>query len=295
MHVEARGLLDRASGGLIIAAAFITRILPATRNTLGQTFAALRSTGRIGLLPFIPAGYPNLDTTAAILPELEAACATAVEVGFPFSDPIADGPIIQEAFTHALSSGLRVGDVFGMVASVRVNLSLPLVAMVSFSVVFRYGTRRFLDDAASVGFDGLILPDLPPPEAQRVCTEVRHAGLDTILLVAPTTPPDRRCEIASLCSGFVYFLSISGTTGERADLPDDVLENVTQLRSATDRPICVGFGISTAGHVARLRGIADGAIVGSAFVRRIRDQPGDSAAAIATRTGELCRELLSQV
>jgi tryptophan synthase alpha chain len=224
------------------------------------------------------------------LPSLEAAGADLIEIGIPFSDPIADGPTIQEAFTTALSRGLHVSDVLSCVASVRERLTVPLVAMVSFSIVFRYGLERFLADASRSGIDGLILPDLPPPEAQSVCGRVRSAGLDTVLLVAPTTRPERREQIASLSSGFVYYLSVSGVTGERAALPNDLRENVLALRAMTDRPVCVGFGISTREQVASLRGVADGAIVGSALVRRMK-QAGENPQAVARAAADLCRDL----
>src|SRR5204862_4076489 len=152
--------------------------------------------------------------------------------------------------------------------------SIPLVSMVSYSIVFRYGAERYFADAKAAGFDGLILPDLPPPEAEAICEKVRKAGLDTILLIAPTTSHQRRKEIARLCSGFIYYLSVSGITGERQRLPEDLANQLKQLRQVSDRPICVGFGISRREHVGQLQGLADGAIVGSAIVRRIKEKAG---------------------
>ena len=263
--------------------------------SIRQTFDALRQRGQIGLMPFVPAGYPDLETTRQTLPALAAAGANVIEIGIPFSDPIADGPVIQEAFTAALSRKLRLADIFATVASARPAVSVPLVAMVSYSIVFRYGLDRFLADMKSAGFDGLILPDLPPPEAQQICRTVQSAGLDTTLLVAPTTAPQRRQEIADLCSGFVYYLSISGITGERDRLPADLAQNVTGLKRLTDKPVCVGFGISQPEHVARLAGVADGAIVGSAVVRRMQQHAHEGPAAIAQAVAAYCGELLSRV
>src|ERR1700722_6079778 len=174
------------------------------RLSISAQFDLLRQRKQIALMPFVPAGYPDLATTAAVLPAIEAAGASLIEIGIPFSDPIADGPTIQAAFTEALAKKLKVADVLRTVAAVRPKVSIPLVAMLSYSIVFRYGLERFLKDAKSAGFDALILPDLPPPEAQRVCEAIRAAGLDTVLLIAPTSTPQRRKEIASLCSGFVY-------------------------------------------------------------------------------------------
>jgi tryptophan synthase alpha chain len=268
---------------------------PGARPAIADVFAALRARGRIALMPFIPAGYPDLATTEAALPALESAGASLVEVGFPFSDPIADGPVIQESFTVALSKKLRIGDVFETVARARPTVSFPLVSMVSYSIVFRFGVDRFVALAKQAGFDGLILPDLPPPEAEGICDRVRTGGLDTVLLVAPTTAPQRRAEIARLSSGFVYYLSVSGITGERDQLPKDLADNVRQLKGLTDRPVCVGFGISKAALVAQLRGIADGAIVGSAYVKRMRGRLNDGPQVLAAEVGALTRELLSDV
>ena len=265
------------------------------RRTIAQTFDALRARRQIGLVPFIPAGYPDLATTAAALLALERGGASMIEVGIPFSDPIADGPVIQEAFTLALAKKLKVEQVFETVASVRNRLTVPLSAMVSYSIVFRYGVPRFVAAAKRAGFDGLILPDLPPPEAQRVCDTVRAGGLETTLLVAPTTTPQRRREIAELSSGFVYYLSVSGITGERDRLPDDLVANVRQLRKITDRPICVGFGISRPEHVAQLQGEADGAIVGSAYVKRMKPRLSEGPDALAHVAENYTHELLSGV
>ena len=266
-----------------------------SRLSIRSTLAAARQRKRIALMPFIASGFPDLACTAAVLPALEAGDASMVEIGFPFSDPIADGPTIQAAFTDALAKGMRIADTFRTIAAVRPTVSIPFVAMLSYSIVFRYGVERFVKDAKTAGFDGLILPDLPPPEAQRVCDVIRAGGLDTVLLIAPTTPTDRRKEILDLCSGFAYYLSVAGITGERDRLPDDVTTNVRALRELADTPVCVGFGIHRAEQVAQLAGVADGAIVGSAFVKRMRDAAPGGAAAVAQAAEGYCRELLRLV
>jgi tryptophan synthase alpha chain len=262
-------------------------------SPLAKAFAGLRENNRLGLMPFIPAGYPDLQTTAALLPALEQAGASAIEIGIPFSDPIADGPTIQEAFVAALAGRLKVSDIFATIHEARPKVAIPLVAMVSYSIVFRYGVERFLADARAAGFDGLILPDLPPPEAEAVCAKVNAAGLDTILLVSPTTAPERRARIAGLCTGFIYYLSVSGITGERDRLPDDLEQNVRQLRQISAVPVCVGFGISRPEHVRQLAPIADGAIIGSAFVRRMKQHGSEGPAAIARAAADYCRELMA--
>jgi tryptophan synthase alpha chain len=257
------------------------------QRSLDESFARLRGKG-IALLPFLPAGYPDLKTTQAIITELDSIGVAAIEIGFPFSDPIADGPVIQQAFTVALQKKIKVAEIFAAIAAISARISTPLVAMVSYSIVFRYGIAKFAAEAKAAGFSGLIIPDLPPPEAESVCSQIRAARLDTILLIAPTTDPDRRAKIVRLSSGFVYYLSLSGITGERAELPADVLTNVRQLKSLTELPICVGFGISKPQHMQALKGIADGAIVGSAIVRLI------TQSASAESISKYCRELMGK-
>ena len=258
-------------------------------KSLKDIFGELRSHKRVGVLPFIPAGYPDLNATSELLPALERGGASAIEVGIPFSDPIADGPVIQEAFTAALSRGLKLREVLKTVREARSSVSIPLMSMLSYSIVFRYGAEKYFADAKEAGFDGLILPDLPPPEAEGICEKVRKAGLDTILLVAPTTTVERRKEIGRLCSGFIYYLSVSGITGERQKMPEDLANQLKQLRGVSDRPICVGFGISRREHVGQLQGLADGAIVGTAIVRRIKEKAG---AGMVKAVEEYCRELV---
>ncbi|HEY1923121.1 MAG TPA: tryptophan synthase subunit alpha, partial [Tepidisphaeraceae bacterium] len=202
-------------------------------------------------------------------------------------------PIIQQAFTAALDRKLKVRDIFKTVREASPRISSPLVGMLSYSIVFRYGAERFFADARAAGFAGVIIPDLPPPEAAKTCKQISSAGLDASLLIAPTTSAERRREIVSLCTGFVYYLSVSGITGARNELPPDLAQNVRQIKAMTDRPVCVGFGISKPEHVAALNGIADGAIVGSAIVKRMIDSTSAGPAAIAAIIGNYCRELLS--
>lgn len=265
------------------------------RRSLAEMFAQLRSKKQIAFMPFVPAGYPDLATTEKLLPALEAAGASIIEVGIPFSDPIADGPVIQEAFTRALEKKLKLAEVFASVKKVRSSVSIPLVAMVSVSVAYRYGIERFAKTLKESGFDGLILPDLPPPEAASVCEKVRAGGLDTILLVAPTTARERRAEIAKLSSGFIYYLSVAGITGERNQLPPELADGVKDMKALTDRPVCVGFGVSTPQHLKQLAGVADGAIVGSAVVRRMKENADKGPDAIGAAVSTYCRDLLTLV
>lgn len=265
--------------------------MPSAHPSIAASFAASRAARRLQLMPFVPAGYPSLDATQAVLAALGADPAGGIiEVGIPFSDPIADGPVIQAAFAHALDHGVTLTQVLAAVREVRPRVAVPLVAMVSFSVAYRRGVERFAADLRAAGFDGLILPDLPPPEAAPFVATVRAAGLDTALLCAPTTPPARRATIAELSSGFVYCLSVSGITGERTALPPDLTDNLASLRSLTEKPLCVGFGLSTPEHLRALEGHADGGIVGSALVRRLR-QGGDAPDQVAQAALDFCRSL----
>jgi tryptophan synthase alpha chain len=250
-----------------------------------------RDRSRLHLMPFVSAGYPSMEATAQTLVEVSRSGASLIEVGIPFSDPIADGPVIQESFTEALAAGATLDGVLQTVKNVRSDVKVPLVAMVSFSVAFRVGTQKFTEKLKSAGFDGLILPDLPPPEAERFTRIVQAGGLDTCLLVAPTSSPARRKEIADLSSGFVYYLSVSGITGERAALPPDLAAGLADMRKITTKPLCVGFGLSKREHLDGLKGHADGAIVGSAVVRRMKAGGADPTA-VARGAAQLCRELL---
>jgi tryptophan synthase alpha chain len=260
----------------------------ATQSPIAAAFESIPE-NQIGLIPFVPAGYPDLQTTAAVLQAMDASGAAVIELGFPFSDPIADGPIIQQAFTAALARNLKIPQIFQTIKGVK--LRAPVVAMVSYSIVFRYGSERFFAEAKSSGFSGMIIPDLPPPEAQKVCGQIRAAGLDTILFIAPTTTEARRKEIVPLCTGFVYYLSVSGITGFRAALPPDIGPNVAEIRKLTQCPVCVGFGISKPEHVNQLRGIANGAIIGTAIVKQMMERSTEGADRIAEAVGAFCMEL----
>jgi len=219
-------------------------------------------------MPFVTAGYPSLQTTAAVIPALEQAGAHIVELGIPFSDPIADGPVIAASMHEALLSGVTPRAVFDVVREIRSQTKLGLLAMVSNSIVHRMGAARFVAEAANAGFDGLIVPDIDIDSAEAVGGLTRDHGMSLSLLIAPTTPEDRIGRITSLCSGFVYLLARVGITGEQEAAPD-IADRVRIVRQHTDLPIAVGFGISRPEHVAAVTAYADAAIVGSALVRRL--------------------------
>lgn len=262
-------------------------------NRIDQIFSERRAAGRGTLMPFLTAGYPSLEATAAILPALERGGASICEIGFPFSDPIADGPVIQGSMTEALSHGVEPGDVFELVRSIRPSLGLGLVAMVSYTIVYRMGVERFVSRAAEAGFDGFIFPDLPLEESEAVAAPVREAGMSCSLLIAPTTPIERAEAIAQASSGFVYVLARAGITGARTELPDDVTERVRRLKAVTELPIAVGFGISSPEHVAAVTEVADAAIVGSALVRELGEHPSASPDELAGHAERFASELAS--
>ena len=259
-------------------------------NRIDRIFADLRRHGGKALMPYITAGDPDLAATAALLTDMDAAGASVCELGIPFSDPIADGPVIQASMTHALDKGVRVGAVLDMVATLRPKLNMGLVAMVSYSIVHRMGAKRFVDDAKAAGFDGFIFPDLPIEEAQDVADYVRRQEMILSFLIAPTTPIERARRIAQASSGFVYVLARSGITGERDSLPDDLPPRIAALRDVTDLPMAVGFGVSKAEHVRQVVSVADAAIVGSAIMRRVAEhRDGD----VVQPVGAFVRELLA--
>lgn len=262
---------------------------PMSRIT--QIFTDLRANGRKAIMPFVTAGYPSLEATAAMLPAIEAAGASVVELGIPFSDPIADGPVIAASMTEALRADVSPGGVFDMVRSVRGEVSMGLVAMVSYSIVHRMGAANFVRDAADAGLDGFIFPDLPLDEAADVSAIVNEAGLTSSLLIAPTTTDDRAAEIAKASTGFVYVVARTGITGARAELPAGLTDRLTKLRGAADLPMAVGFGISSPEHVAQVTSVADAAIVGSALVKQIGAHIEDSPSDLAAHVGDYVANL----
>ena len=228
-------------------------------------------------IPFITCGEPSLEATEKIVYAMEEAGADLIELGIPFSDPTAEGPVIQEANIRALSGGVTTDKIFDMVVKIRKNTKIPMVFMTYANVVFSYGTERFVKKAAEIGMDGLILPDVPFEEKEEFDCVCRKYGLDLISLIAPTSH-DRIRMIAKEASGFVYCVSSLGVTGMRSEITTDIGAMVKLVKEVKDIPCAVGFGISTPDQAARMAGLSDGAIVGSAIVksmalmRRIRSK-----------------------
>lgn len=244
-------------------------------SAIDDLFSHLQIDGRKAFMPFITAGDPDLEFTADCLRQLDAAGCHLIELGIPYSDPIADGPTIQASYTRALKAGTTLDAIFDMVSRVSPELDAPIVCMVSYAIIFRLGLDEFLKRAVAAGFGGAIVPDLTVEEADDFAKLCQQVDFSLILLVTPTTPAERAAQIAARSTGFIYYVSITGITGERTELPADLTDNLNSLRARTDLPICVGFGISTPEHAKLLKPVADGLIVGSAIVRRMEDVTGD--------------------
>ncbi|MCZ7645122.1 MAG: tryptophan synthase subunit alpha [Planctomycetota bacterium] len=234
-------------------------------SRIARTFASLK---RAAFMPFFTIGDPDLETTEALVREAARRGADLIELGVPFSDPIADGPTIQASYYRALEKGFKVAQVFELARKLRAGgVTIPLVCMVSETLVFRRGAGAFFKELKAAGYDGAIVPDLPAGYEGDATAQARAHGLDHIFLCAPTTPAERRELIAGRGSGFIYYISVAGLTGARAALPPDLEANVKDLKARTKTPVAVGFGIGTPEQAAAVGRIADGVIVGSALVK----------------------------
>lgn len=262
-------------------------------NRIQQRLTDRKTAGGVTLMPYLTVGYPDVDVTEGLIRRADALGVAAIELGIPYSDSIADGPVIQSSFHEALARGFRLQHAFDLVARVRGDVGCALIAMVSYSVVYRVGLDDFMKRASDAGFDGVILPDVPVEESAPTTTAAATVGLCHIGLVAPTTEASRREAIAKSSTGFVYQIAVAGTTGERSDLPVNLADDVNQLRQISGLPVCVGFGVSNAEHVRNVCAVADGAIVGSAIIRRITDviNDGQDSKAIVDSVSQFIAEL----
>ncbi len=266
-------------------------------NKVDSVFRELRTHGRKAFMPFITAGDPDLATTALLIRDLSQRGASLIELGFPYSDPIADGPVIQASYTRALEKKLKLEAILKAIRdlphSPTPSLPLsPLLAMVSYAIVYRHGLEQFVREAKLAGFEGAIVPDLPVEEASELAAIAAGHDFKLILLVTPTTPRDRAVEIARVSTGFIYFVSVTGITGERTAIPATVIDQVRWLKTQTELPICIGFGISTPEHIRMLAPVADGLIVGSAIVRRIAEGSGRPVTQILQEVSEFAGTLI---
>lgn len=244
-------------------------------SRIGPTFEALQREGRKALIMYLTVGYPERESALELVPAIVAAGADMIELGVPFSDPLADGATVQRATERALLNGVRVSYCLETVRNLREQgIEAPILFMGYYNPILQYGIERFCGDAAAAGVDGFIVPDLPPEEAHELHAASQAHGLDLIFLLAPTSTQGRIEEVAELASGFIYCVSLTGITGARSELPAELPAFLQRVRAATHTPIAVGFGISEPRHARQVAEIADGVIVGSALLN-IVEQTAD--------------------
>jgi len=261
-------------------------------NRIDTTFRRLRKEGKAAFIPFLTVGYPGVKTSERLVLACAKAGADVIELGVPFSDPIADGPVIQMSSEAALKNGVTLAGVLRMVRRLRRKTQVPLAAMTYFNPILAYGPSRFIKDAKAGGLDAVIIPDLPAQEERLFLRSAEEAGLHVILFVAPTTSQERLRFIARLARGFIYFVSLTGVTGARKRLAVDLKAQLKRIEAASGRvPVCVGFGISTPGHARMVAGHSDGVIVGSVLVKEIARRRGrrDLVVRVARLVARLAR------
>jgi len=246
-------------------------------NRIAETFDKLRKQGEKALIPYIMAGDPSLGETESLVLALEQAGADLIELGVPFSDPIADGPVIQKAAERALRSGTSLKSILSTVKTLRTKTQIPLILMTYYNTIMAMGEQEFCQQAVEAGVDGVIVPDMPPEEADDLCKAARKAkGPVVIFLLAPTSTKARQAEVIKRTHGFIYYVSLTGITGAKLVDLENVRQNVKKIRKASKKPIAVGFGISTPEDAKAIAEFADGVIVGSAIVRQIAGHERDS-------------------
>ena len=260
-------------------------------SAIDLLFQRLRHSGQKALMPFLTAGDPDLGFTAELIRTLVARGASMCEVGIPYSDPIADGPVIQASYNRALTRGIKLCDILATLGEVSSEVKAPLVTMLSYAIIFRRGLEAFVAAAKRAGVAGLIVPDLPVEEAGELAKICRRQDVSLIQLITPTTPESRALKIAEQTTGFIYYVSVTGITGERTQLPPEIVDNVGRLRQKTPLPICIGFGISKPEHVRLLTPVADGLIVGSAIVRRMADAENRPRVDVLREIGDYVAQL----
>ncbi len=240
-------------------------------NRIEKKFQGLSKSRSKAFIAFITAGYPSLAATEKLILEFDRIGVDIIELGVPFSDPMADGPVIQEASQAALKTGVTLEKILNLVKKVRKFTQIPLCLMTYYNPVFCMGEEKFLKKAQSFGVDGVIIPDLPPEEGRQFIKSANKHKVDVICFISPTTSFAREKYICSVSKGFIYYVSLTGVTGARQALPQGLKAHLTKIKRITRKPICVGFGISSPQHVRQINSIADGVIVGSAIVKKIKE------------------------
>jgi tryptophan synthase alpha chain len=260
-------------------------------SRIRNTFNRLKKKNEKALIPYIMAGDPDIAATKRLVLALEKAGCDIIELGAPFSDPLADGPTIQRAALRSLQHHTSIKDVFGLVAEIRKESRIPLIIMTYYNLIFHYGEERFVKDAVAAGLDGIILPDLPPEEAGTLIPLAKAEGLDTIFLLAPTSTDDRIKLVSRISQGFIYYVSLTGVTGSHVGLQQAAIKSsIARIKAQTDKPVAVGFGIATADQAAQVAmSGADGVIVGSALVKVIEENA--AAPDLAEKAAEFVKAL----
>jgi tryptophan synthase alpha chain len=243
-------------------------------NRIDKKFGELRKKNKKAFITFITAGYPGLNITKKLILEFARIGVDVIELGVPFSDPLADGPVIQESSQEALRKNVHLIDILKLVKSVRKSVSIPICLMTYYNPVFCFGEKKFLSEAKVAGVDGVIIPDLPPDEGSVFIKSANKAGLDIICFLAPTSTQERIKFIARISRGFIYYVSLTGVTGPRERLSPDLKNNLKRIKIYTRKPVCVGFGVSSPSQVKQIYKISDGVIVGSAIVKKIKENIG---------------------
>ena len=239
-------------------------------NRIEKKFKALKRKNKKAFIVFITAGYPNLSTTKKLILEFDKIGVDIIEIGVPFSDPLADGPIIQESSQVALKNKVTLSKILDLVKALRKHTDLPLALMTYYNPIFCFGQERFAKAAGAAGVDGLIVPDLPPEEGRALMKLAQKNKLDIVSFISPTTSWPRMKHIARISRGFIYYVSLTGVTGPRISLPFDLREHIDAVKRITATPVCVGFGVSSAAQVKKIYQIADGVIIGSAIIKKIK-------------------------
>jgi len=254
-------------------------------------FHELKKSNEKALITFISAGDPDIDTTESLIYEIERKGADIIEIGVPFSDPLADGPTIQKSYLRALKKGISLKKIVNIVRKLRHKTDVPIVLMSSYNPVFRYGENKFVKDAVRAGIDGVIIPDLPPEETDSLLKVSDENGLDIIFLLAPTSDESRIRLICEKSRGFIYYISVTGITGERKSLSKDIGDMIKKIRRFTSLPVAVGFGVSTPAQAGEIASYADGIIVGSAIIKIIETGGRNGRNILIRKVGNFVGEL----
>jgi tryptophan synthase alpha chain len=251
--------------------------------------------GKKAFIAYITAGDPNLGVTADLVVELERAGVDIVELGIPFSDPLADGPTIQAASQRALEKGVNLKRIFKMVKGLRLKVGIPIVFMTYYNPVLKYGLKRFVGDCRQNGVDGVIVPDLPYEESRGLTQVAKKSKVSTVFLIAPTSTRDRIRTIAKNSRGFIYYVSLTGVTGARKKLPREILTNVKKIKTVTKTPVAVGFGISSPQQARQIAKVADGVIVGSAIIKVIEKNSNLQKKALVKKVASFAKQLAAAI